>query len=179
MVNEFICSIHLINLPQSIQGLTLCNRKVVVKSLGNIGDYKNSPVFWGFTIMTAIHEFGHFSQRFTKTNDAEWFEHKTPRNELMQKSEAGSIFISLIFGYEPEELNEEASNFVLDLSNWKSSHEDFKGRFKTINQILTKKTVGGRTVSIRLKGTQNRTPIKVIKLGGCRFSYSRSRKHEK
>jgi hypothetical protein len=47
----------LINLPQSIQGLTLCNRKVVVKSLGNIGDYNNSPVFWGFTIMTAIHEF--------------------------------------------------------------------------------------------------------------------------
>lgn len=85
MVNEFICSIHLINLPQSIQGLTLCNRKVVVKSLGNIGDYNNSPVLWGFTIMTAIHEFGHFSQRFTKTNDAEWFEHKTPRNELMQK----------------------------------------------------------------------------------------------
>ena len=45
MVNEFVSNIFLINLPLSIQGLTLCNRNIVIKILGDLEKYNSEPVF--------------------------------------------------------------------------------------------------------------------------------------
>ena len=45
MVNEFVSNICLMNLPLSIKGLTLCNRNVVIKILGDLEKYNSEPVF--------------------------------------------------------------------------------------------------------------------------------------
>ena len=179
MVNEFVSNICLMNLPLSIKGLTLCNRNVVIKILGDLEKYNSEPVFWGFTIMTAIHEFGHFAQMFNKKNDADWFQHQTPRKKRYKISEAGSILVNIIFNYEPEEINESASVFIMDLKNWQAPKQVFIKQFEDINIISSEKVVNGKTVSLRLKETKVEQNIKAIKLGGCRFSYSRSLEEKK
>ena len=63
-VNEYVSKIYLTILPDSIQGLTLFNRCVAIKKKCNALEFEQEPVLRGFTLMTALHEYGHFAQRF-------------------------------------------------------------------------------------------------------------------
>ena len=67
----------------------------------------------------------------------------------------------------------------MDLKNWQAPKQVFIKQFEDINIISSEKVVNGKTVSLRLKETKVEQNIKAIKLGGCRFSYSRSLEEKK
>ena len=59
----------MVNLPESIKGYILCNRTAVIQKLedSSLQDEKDTVI--GFTLMTMIHEFGHFGIKFNLKSD--------------------------------------------------------------------------------------------------------------
>ena len=132
VVKEFINNTYLVDLPESIIGLTLCNRIVVIKELSFMNsDFENENTIIGLILMTMLHELGYFMQRFDLTNYYAWFEKASPLYD--GKSDAGSALINKIFNCEPKYINIEATRFLLELSNWDLPHETFISQFKKKN----------------------------------------------
>ena len=73
-VDEFIENAYLIELPESIKGYTLCNRTIMIQQLANSSIKDEKDTLIGFTLMTMVHEFGHFVMRFNLKNYYAWFE---------------------------------------------------------------------------------------------------------
>ena len=61
---KFLSNIYLISFPSSIQGITVFNGYVVIEEKSYDGaHFRIEPVHRGFTLLTALHLFGHFMQR--------------------------------------------------------------------------------------------------------------------
>ena len=170
-VPKFLSNIYLTQFPSSLQGITVFNGYVVIKSLSfNDVEFANEPVHRGFTLLTALHEFGHFAQRIRMNTHMQWLNHQTP--EYVQRKgankknlkEAGSILITKIFGYELESLTIPESEYLFDRSNWNRTKKDFQAQFKRLAKNNAGNVINpGKTQSIRLRQS-NRLPISLI---GC------------
>ena len=173
-VNEYVSKIYLTSLPDSIQGLTLFNRCVVIKKKCNALEFEQEPVLRGFTLMTALHEYGHFAQRFYLTSDIQWLNHASPEYKRTKLHEAGTVLMTKIFGYEPVAINIKASEFLFDIKNWKLKLKDFQNQFKKLNDnIATDLIMNQRTARSRLRDSGTH----FISLVGCSKSdWSRSEK---
>ena len=115
VVNEFIENTYLIELPESIQGYTSCNRTIVIQQLANSSIQDDHDTLIGFTLMTMIHEFDHFIMKFNLKSDYAWFEKSSPA--IHGAKESGSSLVKKIFGYEPLTITPAASRFILDPNN--------------------------------------------------------------
>jgi hypothetical protein len=167
IVKEFIDQTYLTKLPTSIQGLTLCNRTVMINCFSfKVNCYKELNVKVGFTLMTMLHEFGHFIQRFNLDKFYQWFEKETPLYE--DKQEAGSELMKKIFGKEPEFINVEATEFLLNACNWNRSNTEFAGEFGRLNANSEEREQNNSQYQIRLKQGGLNPNVKF--LGGCRYS---------
>ena len=182
MIKEFIENLFIITM-QSIKGLTLCNRKILIKGFSNNAiDYNKNKAYWGFTLMTAIHELGHFSQRFHLAKDKEWFEYSSSKkikigsdpNNPAYSRESGSDLIEAIFGYEPITINEKASELLLDINSWRLPQTELQDKFTELNKFdpLTDAQLIKERKVIMLK-KEHTKDITVLKLGGCRFAFGR------
>jgi hypothetical protein len=88
MISKFLSRTCLVLLPSSIQGITLANGYILIKTKSKtISNYDAQPALWGFTFVTIIHELGHFAQRFIFLKEIEWFEHKSPKTEKKEGKE--------------------------------------------------------------------------------------------
>ena len=172
-INEFIENTYVISLPEGVQGYTLCNRTVMINLLTDspISDKRDTII--GFTLMTMIHEFGHFASRFNLKSDYEWFEKTSPKIHGLK--DCGSDFIKEIFGYEPETITPAASRFILNPNNWNVSHRLFEERFKDLNPY--KAEYENTSKQRRLKQLANDNSA-YRRLGGCKFSFRRQEKSD-
>ena len=70
VVDEFLANTYLIKMPGTLEGITLCNRIVMINLLSsNFNDYHNKNTVIGYTLMKMIHEFVHFINRFFLKRD--------------------------------------------------------------------------------------------------------------
>ena len=172
VATEFVSNIFLISLPDSIQGITLFHRYVAIKKkCKTTEDFDNEPARKGYTLMIALHEYGHFAQRAHLTSDLQWFNHESPEtiDPVTQKKsrEAGSVLMTKLFGYDPEAINIQASNFLFNLKNWNLRINKFQRKFQSINDNTpTDLIMNGRTARTRLKVSENK-----VSLIGCSRSY--------
>ena len=129
---EFINYTYLFELPGSINGITLCNRTVIINMFSEEEkNYEEENVNVGFTLMTMLHELGHYLLRFKLDTDFKWFEKKSPERNGCE--EGGSSFIKGIFGNEPEWITLSASKFILNVKNWNKKREEFLNEFNKAN----------------------------------------------
>ena len=170
-VTKFLSNIYLTSLPNSLQGMTVFNGYVVIKKQSS-GKTKFTiePVHRGFTLLTILHEFGHFAQRISMTTHMQWLNHQTP--EYVQRKgankgkikEAGSILITKIFGYELKSINILASEYLLDINNWNRKKSDFQAQFNRLTNNNEGDVINNeRTQSLRLRQSESLS----ISLIGC------------
>ena len=166
VVNEFIENTYLIELPESIQGYTSCNRTIVIQQLANSSIQDDHDTLIGFTLMTMIHEFDHFIMKFNLKSDYAWFEKSSPA--IHGAKESGSSLVKKIFGYEPLTITPAASRFILDPNNWALNHKLFKEKFKELNPY--KKTFENTSKQRRLRqsAVDSSNSISLI---GCKYTY--------
>ena len=138
IADEFLANTYLIEMPETLEGITLCNRIVMINLLSSDSlEYENANTIVGYTIMTMIHEFGHFINRFSLKSDYAWLEKQTPdRNN--EKIEGGSDFIEKIFGSEPKTISLQASKYILNINNWAKFSDTFIKEFKKSNPYSEK-----------------------------------------
>ena len=149
-VKEFIDNTYLASLPESVTGITLCNRVVVIRRISNVPkDYEDENTIIGVTLMTMLHELGHFLQRIHLTNYYAWFEKAIPIYD--GESEAGSMLIKKIFNAEPDYINIEATRFLLELGNWELPHKMFISQFKERNTFSKIREITKSKLQRRLK----------------------------
>ena len=168
VVNEFIKNTYLTELPESIQGYTLCNRTVMIQELEESSiqdDQDDQDTLIGFILMTMIHEFGQFIMRFNLTSDYAWFEKSSPAIHGVRES--GSNFIKKIFGYEPWTITSAASRFILDPNNWTLSHELFKEKFNELNPYEKKFDNTSKQRRLRQSAADSSNSISLI---GCKYT---------
>ena len=93
VVDEFLANTHLISIPETLEGITLCYRIVIIKLLSSTSlDYENAITIIGYTLMTMIHELGHFINRFSLKSDYSWLEKQTPdRNKKKIKGDSDFV----------------------------------------------------------------------------------------
>jgi hypothetical protein len=166
IVAEFLSKIFLVPLPLSISGITLFSRYVLIRSSEGEDQnyYKNNLALLGFLFMTAIHELGHFSQRFLLKTDIEWFGHMSPPRSK-EKGEAGTDLIESIFKYEPLFITIKGSEFLFKLCSWDLNDEEFCNQFIKANQKIKKGPIK-QYDKIMLKQTR----YDFMQLGGCKYS---------
>ena len=138
VVDEFLANTYMIKMPETLEGITLCNRIVIIKLLSSIStDYENANTIVGYTIMTMIHELGHFINRFSLKSDYSWLEKQTPERNN-EKIEGGSDFIEKIFRSEPKTITLKASKYILNINNWAKLSDTFIKEFKKSNPYSEK-----------------------------------------
>ena len=165
IVDEFIDNTYLVNLPNTIKGYTLCNRIVMIKKLSSMAkDYKGINTRVTFTLLTMLHEFGHFLQRFELRSDYLWFEKSSPSIEGI-----GSTLMKKIFKKEPETINIEATGYILQPKNWNQSRKKFSETFNTLNFYSEERRRAKSPNQRRLKQNMCKR-LDVLKLGGCKYS---------
>ena len=168
---KFLSNIYLISFPSSIQGITVFNGYVVIEEKSYDGaHFRIEPVHRGFTLLTALHEFGHFAQRIRMNTHMQWLNHQTP--EYVQRKgankgkikEAGSILITKIFGYELKSINILASEYLLDINNWNRKKSDFQAQFNRLTNNNEGDVINNeKTQSLRLRQSESLS----ISLIGC------------
>ena len=138
VVDEFLANTYLVDMPETLEGITLSNRTVMINLLSSSPhDYNNANTIVGYTLMTMIYEFGHFINRFSLKSDYSWLEKQTPdRNH--KKIEGDSDFIKKIFGSEPETITLKASKYILNVNNWAKLSNAFINEFKKSNPYIEK-----------------------------------------
>ena len=131
-ITEFINYTYLFELPNSINGITLCNRTVIINKFSEEKkNYEEENVNVGFTLMTMLHELGEYLVRFKLNTDFKWFEKKSfERNGC---NEGGSNFIKRIFENEPDWITLNASKFILNVKNWNKKRVEFLNEFNKAN----------------------------------------------
>ena len=165
IVDEYIDNTYLANLPDTIKGYTLCNRIVMIKKLSSMAkDYKGINTRVTFTLLTMLHEFGHFLQRFELRSDYLWFEKSSPSIEGI-----GSTLMKKIFKKEPETINIEATGYILQPKNWNQSRKKFSETFNTLNFYSEERRRAKSPNQRRLKQNMCKR-LDVLKLGGCKYS---------
>ena len=168
IVDEFIDNTYLLDLPATINGYTLCNRVVMIRKLSNIAcDYQGINTIVTFTLLTMIHEFGHFLQRFKLKTDYSWFEASCPKVEGI--AQAGTSFMITIFKKEPKSINIEASRYILKHQNWEQAKKSFSDDFNKINVYSEARQLSNSPKQRRL-GQKIRKILDIRKLGGCKYS---------
>ena len=165
VIPEFVSNIYITILPDSIQGFTLFSRYIVIKKrFSDASHFNSEPALRGYTLMTVLHEYAHFTQRVTLASNLQWLNHESPEFEdpadQTTKREAGSEFMIKLFGYEPVAINIDASNFLFDINNWRLSLSDFQQEFQSINEnIAIDLVVNGKTLRQRLKEFSGLPPL--------------------
>ena len=132
-VTKFLSNIYLTTLPSSLEGIAVFNGYVVIEEKSYDGaHFRIEPVHRGFTLLTALHEFGHFMQKIRMNTNMQWLNDQIPeyvqRDGANKKNikDAGSILITKIFGYELKSINIPASEYLLDINNWNRKKKIFK-----------------------------------------------------
>ena len=168
IIQEFISKIYLVSFPASLQGLTLLNSYIAIKRKSNSPEQlKTEPVYKGFTLMTILHEFGHFLQRFNLNTSMKWLDHQSPEYMIdpvthIPVREAGSELITGLFGHDPEWINIPASDYIMEIKNW-NNLEEFNKEFDQLNAIIGGKKTRGVHYTARLNQLES-TDISLI---GC------------
>ena len=137
IIEEFISKIYLVPFPASLQGLTLFNSYIAIKRKADAEKLKNEPIYQGFTLMTILHEFGHFMQRIHLNTNMQWLNNESPEymiDPLTQIGvrEAGSEFITKLFGHDVAGINIPASEYIMEINNW-NNLEKFNTEFDELN----------------------------------------------
>ena len=107
LIEEFVSKIYLVPFPPSIQGLTLFNSYITIKERAKTNAIlNNEPIYQGYTLLTAIHEFGHFLQRVNLNTSLKWLDHETPEHIVefgnhTKICESGTEIMTKLFGYDP------------------------------------------------------------------------------
>ena len=161
---EFIEKTFVMRLPHTINGITLCNRTVLINKVSNSDqeEYSEISTVLGFVFMTMLHELGHFKFRKNLKSDAEWFEAKSP--EVNGIDEGGTALITEIFNAEPEFISIEASQYILKPSNWEKSTKTFRAEFENANKFIKNRS---EKLQRRLKITLKPEPEGAIRLLYC------------
>ena len=168
VVEEFVSNIYLTRLPESIQGLSIFRRYVVIKNKCKTSiAFEDEPVLRSYTLMTALHEYGHFAQTVHLNSDLQCLNHEYPEiiDPVTQKKshEAGNVLMRKIFGYDPVAINIQASNFLFDIQNWDLDINEFQCKFQSLNEnIPIDLIMNRRTTRARLKVSVNQ-----VSLIGC------------
>ena len=170
-VKKFVSNIYLIYLHSSLQGMILFIGYVVINQKSfDRSKFAIEPVHRGYTLLTALHEFGHFARQINLNTSLQWLNHKTPeyvqREGINKKKmhEPGSKLITNIFGYELRSINIPASEYLMDIKNWRRKKGDFQNQLKCLtnnNERDDKKN--GRTQSLRLREIDSSS----LSLVGC------------
>ena len=162
-IQDFASKVYLVTFPPSLQGLTLFNGYIAIKrrSPPNPSVITGS-VYKGFTLLTALHEYGHFMQRLNLNTSMKWLDHESPRCEKIKKCEAGTELITKIFHCEHQVINDHASLYIMDIKNW--GKRTFITSFHTLNNKASEDIIrDGVVESARLSQTE-RSHISLI---GC------------
>ena len=170
-VANFLSNIYLISFPSSLQGITVFNGYVVIKKQSHgKNEFRIEPVHRGFTLLTILHEFGHFVQRISMNTNMQWLNDQIPeyvqRNGANKRNikDAGSILITKIFGYELNSINISASEYLLDINNWNKKKSDFQAQFASLSNNNEGDVIKhGKTLSLRLRHVESSS----LSLIGC------------
>ena len=162
-IQDFASKVYLVTFPPSLQGLTLFNGYIAIKrrSPPNPSVITGS-VYKGFTLFTALHEYGHFMQRLNLNTSMKWLDHESPRCKKIKKCEAGTELRTKIFHCEPQGINDHASLYAMNIDNWRK--RTFITNFHTLNNKASEDIIrDGVVESARLSQTE-RSHISLI---GC------------
>jgi hypothetical protein len=165
MIEEVLSRVFVMKMPVSLSGLTLCNRSIIIKKHGDsIEDF----LCWGLTLVTVLHELGHFAQRFYLVSDKMWLEHSSPKRAT-NDSEAGTDLEEKIFGYSLDSLTLEGTNFLFDPANWLLPGPIFQKEFSSKNvwNRKYKHKPGEIRQQARTKGSQLEFDGNARHIGSC------------
>ena len=188
IVEEYVSNIYLVSLCQSLQGITLCNRKIILKQLyKHPADYSRDYCHWGLTIMTALHEFGHYIGRYTMINSFDWIEYCSPLCKRINQAEGGTEFMLKLFINEPLNITNNGAKFILEVANWnlpegaltdndevnkkilRAFRYEFRKKFWGLNPYIENDAIqsNGRYMSRRCMQSNNRVTSRSLR--GCRY----------
>ena len=188
IVEEYVSNIYLVSLCQSLQGITLCNRKIILKQLyKHPADYSRDYCHWGLTIMTALHEFGHYIGRYTMINSFDWIEYCSPLCKRINQAEGGTEFMLKLFINEPLNITNNGAKFILEVANWnlpegaltdndeankkilRAFRYEFRKKFWELNPYIENDAIqsNGRYMSRRCMQSNNRVTSRSLR--GCRY----------